>query len=116
MRAWKSTTGLVVLGLVALVTLLIGGVSIWFNEDPPVFPYAAKVLVTTFAGGMTILAIAAMSLWRQGNQTAWLGLWDYPAFFVAHVALFGTWIPDAVLAVVAAAALLLGRPGTPSAS
>jgi hypothetical protein len=32
MRDWKAWTSLVVLGLVALVTLVIGGISVWFND------------------------------------------------------------------------------------
>ena len=117
MRDWKAWTSLVVLGLVALVTLVIGGISVWFNDQPPLFPYAAKVLISTFAAGMTVLAIGAMTLtYRDGNRLAWSSLWAYPAFFVAHVIMLGTYVPDLVLAVVAAAALALGWPRTTSSA
>jgi hypothetical protein len=116
MRDWKAWTSLV-LGLVALATLVIGGISVWFNDQPPVFPYSAKVLISTFAAGMTVLAIGAMTLtYRDRNRLAWYSLWAYPAFFVAHVIMLGTYVPDLVLAVVAAAALALGWPGTTSSA
>lgn len=108
MQGWRSWTGTILMGLIALATLVIGGISIWFNEEPPLFPYPAKVLITTFAGGMTALAVAAMALVvRTGNRVAWMGLWAYPAFFLSHVAFLGTYIPDLILAVVSAAALVL---------
>ncbi len=116
MRDWKAWASLIVLGLVALVTFVIGGISPWFVNGDPVFPYAAKVLISTFAAGMTVLAIGAMTLtYRVGNRLAWYSLWAYPAFFVSHVIALGTYVPDLVLAVVAAAALALGRPRTTAA-
>ena len=117
MRDWKAWTSLVVLGLVALATLVIGGISVWFTDQPPVFPYPAKVLISTFAAGMTFLAIGAMTLtYRDRNRLAWYSLWAYPAFFLAHVIMLGTYVPDLVLALVAAAGLALGWPGTTSSA
>ena len=113
MRDWKAWTSLIVLGLVALVTFVIGGLSPWFVDGDPTFPYAAKVLISTFAAGMTVLAIGAMTLvYRDGNRLAWYSLWAYPAFFISHVLMLGTYVPDLVLAVVAAAALALGLART----
>lgn len=110
MLGWKGWTALPVLCVGALATFVIGGLSIWFVDDP--FPYAANVLITTFAAGMTILAVSALVLlFRDGNRVAWFGLWAYPAFFVSHVALLGTFVPDLVFAVVAAGALALTWPG-----
>lgn len=120
MKAWTS---LIVLGLVVLATFVIGGISVWFVNGDPVFPYPAKMLITIFAAGMTVLAIGAMTLtYRDGNRLAWYSLWAYPAFFVAQVIMLGIHEPDhvpvegLVLAVVAAAALALGRPGTTAAA
>lgn len=114
MRGWKEWTSLVVLSLVVPLTLVIGGVSIWFNEEPPLFPFAAKVLITTFAGGMTVLAVAAMVLaYGRRDRVAWAALWAYPAFFVSHVVLFGTYVPDLILAILCGGALALAWPGKP---
>jgi hypothetical protein len=112
MASWKTWTGGGVLALVLAATFVIGGLSIWFVEDGEPFPYSARVLISTFAAGMTLLG--AVALWRTavaGSRPAWAALWAYPAFFVSHVILLGTYLPDLVLAAVAAGALVLLWPG-----
>ena len=84
----------------------MGGLSIWFVEEP--FAYEARVLITTFAAGMTVLAaVAAVQVYRRGSRLAWMSLWAYPAFFVSHVVMLETYVVDLTLAAVASAALLL---------
>ena len=103
---WRQTFSLVVLALLAALTFLIGGLSIWFVEDA--FEHDARVLITTFAAGMTVLAMLVLfTAYRQGARWAWAAMWVYPAFFLSHVIMLGTYIPDLILAAVAAGALLL---------
>lgn len=100
-----------VLLAVQFLTLLIGGLSIWFVPDP--FPTGALVIISSFAVGMSVLAVTiTLTALRDGARWAWLALWVYPAFFLYHVAALGTVVPDLVLAVIAAGALLGLRPVT----
>lgn len=89
----------VLTGVIALSTL--------FVDDP--FPTEAQVMVASFG-----LAYAAVSLIVTVGairvRTVWFSLWVLPLFLVSHVIALGTWVPDAVLAAVAIAALLLCRP------
>lgn len=98
---WVSA---VLLGLIVLATFVIGGLSINFAEDP--FPFDARVLITSFAAGMTLLAaVALFALEKYDSRSAWVGLLAYPIFFVWHVIALGTYIPDAVLAALSLVAL-----------
>jgi hypothetical protein len=63
-------------------------------------------LVATFGTGMGLLTIAvAATALRRAEPWAWWALCYYPVFFAVHVAVFGTWIPDAGLLVLSGAAL-----------
>lgn len=107
--AWRRWTSTAILGLVALVTFVIGGLSVNFVEDP--FPSDARVLITSFAFGMTFLgAVAIHAVHVHASRSAWLGLWAYPIFFVWHVVALGTYLPDAVLAGLALVGLGLAWP------
>ena len=107
--AWRKWTSTVILSLVGLVTFVIGGLSVNFVDDP--FPSDARVLITSFAFGMTVLAgVAIFALHRHASLSAWAGLWAYPVFFIWHVVALGTLVPDLVLAVVSAAGLVVAWP------
>jgi hypothetical protein len=105
-------------GVLAAVAVLAGVIAMSVNapmEDP--FERDARVLITTFGLGMAVLGAAvALVPFRRGEPWAWCVLWAWPVFFVAHVVTLGTVVPDAVLAVVTAAALLAGRPSRPEAA
>lgn len=104
----KTSFGLLL--AVQSLTMLIGGLSIWFVPDP--FPTGALILISSFAGGMTVLAVVVtVTALRSGARWAWLAMWVYPAFFVFHVIGLGTVVPDLILALVSAAALIGLRPG-----
>jgi hypothetical protein len=63
-------------------------------------------IVATFGTGMGVLTLAvAGTALRRAEPWAWWALCYYPVFFAVHVAVFGTWIPDAVLLVLSVAAL-----------
>jgi magnesium-transporting ATPase (P-type) len=98
--------------VLAAVAVLAGVIAMSVNapmEDP--FERDARVLITTFGVGMAVLAaVVALVPFRHGEPWAWWVLWAWPVFFVAHVVALGTVVPDAVLAVMTAAALLAGRP------
>jgi hypothetical protein len=96
---------LVVLGLLCAVIAL----SVFFVPDT--FEDDALALISTYGVGMGLLVVAlATAGLNAGSRWAWGALWVLPAFFVAHVGLLGTWLPDGVLVVVSATALLLTRP------
>lgn len=87
---------------VGVVTLLVGAGSAFEpgNSDD-------QVLIATFGAGMGLFAIAlALIAFGDRNRLAWAVLWYYPVFFAVHIAVFGTWVPDLPLLVIAAAALL----------
>ena len=78
-------------------------------EDP--FEPDAQVMIATFGVGMAVLtAVLARTALRDGQRWAWAVLWVWPVFFVAHLIGLGTYVPDGVLALVTAAALLAARP------
>jgi hypothetical protein len=72
-------------------------------------------LVATFGAGMGLLTIViAATAYRRGERWAAWAFTYYLLFFAVHIAVFGTWIPDAVLLLLTVAALVLGlrRPVT----
>lgn len=95
------TAVFVVCALVALSTM--------FVDDP--FESAAVVLIASFGSLAAVLGLTAV--WGGiRSRLVRVGLWALPLFFVWHIAALGTWLPDAVLAIVAAAGLvLLVNPG-----
>ena len=98
--------------LVALFALAgVISLSTLFAEDP--FPPAATVLIASFGALSAVLGITAV-IGGIGSRVVRVGLWALPLFFVWHVAALGTWVPDAVFAVVAAVGVVLvsGVPGS----
>jgi hypothetical protein len=90
------TAVLIACALVALSTM--------FVDDP--FEPAAVLLIASF--GTLAAALGLAAVWGGiRSRTVRLGLWALPLFFVWHIAALGTWIPDAVLAVVAASGVVL---------
>jgi len=112
-RSGRRTASWIVLTAMAVFATVIG-VSVLFVTDDP-FPRDAGVLIASFAvlGGVLALAVV-LGPYRRGERWAWNTLWIYPAFLVSHVVALGTVIPDAVLAVIVAIALILGRPARTS--
>ncbi len=103
-----ARAGQAVLTLLGLLCVLIA-ISVYFVPDP--FDSDAQALVATFGAGMGLLVVVlAMSGLGAGSRVAWLALWVLPAFFVSHVALLGTWLPDGLFAVVATFCLVATRP------
>ena len=83
----------------ALVSL-----STMFVDDP--FEPAAVVLIASF--GCLAAALGLVAVWGGvRSRIVRAGLWALPLFFVWHIAALGTWIPDAVLAVIAASGVVL---------
>lgn len=105
MQRWYHTVALAVLLLIEFLMLVIGVSALFVDGDPS--ERDADWLIATFAAGMGLFALA-MTLFgvRRGERWAWLTLWYVPAFFIIHVGALGTFVPDLVLAVVFAAALL----------
>lgn len=92
----------VVLALCALVAL-----STIFVDDP--FEAPAVVLIASFGVLAAVLGLAAV--WGAiRSRIVQLAVWALPLFFVSHIAALGTWMPDAIFAVVSAvgAALVAG--------
>ena len=101
--------------LVAVLSAVIS-LSVYAPMEDPFEP-DAQVLIATFGVGMAVLtAVIARTAFRDGQRWAWAVLWVWPVFFVAHVVGLGTYVPDGVLAVVTAAALLAARPGQAGAA
>ena len=100
--------GQVVLVLLGLLCAVIA-VSVHFVPDP--FDEDATALISTFGVTMGLLVmVLAIAGLNSGSRWAWAALWVLPVFFASHAGLLGIWVPDAVLLVVAAAALLVARP------
>lgn len=96
------TAMLVICGLVAISSA--------FADDP--FPAAAVTLIASFGSLAAVIGIAAV--WGgMRSRTVRVALWALPLFFAWHVAVLGTWIPDAAFAVVSGVGILLldGRRG-----
>lgn len=106
-----ARTGQVILVLFGLINIVFSA-SVYAPSDGP-FPDDAKALIATWGFGMgTLVIVLATAGLASRQQWPWLALWVGPAFLTAHVALLGTWIPDAFLAVIVSAALLVTRPQT----
>jgi hypothetical protein len=92
----------VVLALSAVVAI-----STMFVPDP--FEPDATVLIASFGTLAAVLGLAAV--WgSSGSRVVRVALWAIPLFFIWHVAALGTWIPDAVLAVLSGIGILLLAP------
>ena len=108
----RSRRRTVAAGVLTAIAVLSGVIAVSVNapmEDQ--FEHDARVLITSFGLGMALLSVVvALVPFRRGEQWAWLALWVWPAFFVSHVALLGTVLPDGLFAVVTAGALLLAGP------
>jgi hypothetical protein len=99
----RARVGQVLLTLVFVACALVS-VSTAFVDDP--FEPAAVVLIASFGSLAAVLGLAAV--WGGvRSRTVRAGLWALPLFFVWHIAALGTWVPDAVLAVVAASGVML---------
>ena len=97
------TAVLIACALVALSTM--------FVDDP--FEPSAVVLIASFGTLAAVLGLAAV--WGGvRSRIVRLGLWALPLFFVWHVAALGIWVPDAVLAVVAASGVVLTAGAAPA--
>lgn len=106
---WMRKTAVGLFVAIELVTLMIGGISVWFEITAA--ERDSVVMISTFAIAFTVMAfIITVTGFRRGERWAWLALWVYPAFFVSHVVLLGVVIPDLILAVLLVAALLMARP------
>lgn len=78
--------------------------STMFVDDP--FEPAAVVLIASF--GTLAAALGLAAVWGGvRSRLIRASLWALPLFFVWHVTALGTWIPDAVLAIVAAVGVVL---------
>jgi hypothetical protein len=101
--------GQVVLVLIGTMSALIA-VSVYAPVDEP-FESDAQALIATFgaAFGILVVVLATVGL-AAGERWAWRALWIVPVFLFSHVVLFGTVVPDGVLALLAVAALWLTRP------
>ncbi len=96
---------LVLFGVLCTVIAL----SVFFVPDP--FEPDAQALIGTFGAGMGLLVLMLATLGlASGQRWPWLALWLLPAFFLSHVALIGTVLPDGVFAVISVVALLATRP------
>jgi hypothetical protein len=79
-------------------------ISTMFVDDP--FEPAAVVLIASFGSLAAALGLAAV--WAGVRSRAIrISLWALPLFFVWHIAALGTWVPDAVLAIIAASGAAL---------
>lgn len=97
---------LVLLGAVCTVV----AVSVWFAPDSEPFPREANVLISTFGAAMGILVFLLALGLRTAGTPQWAALWVLPAFFLSHILMLGTWIPDAAFLILSVAALLATRP------
>ncbi len=105
----RSNAAAAILVVIAVLSGVIA-VSVYFVTDEP-FPDSANLLIATFGAGMAVLAtLIAVIPFRRGERWAWAALWVWPAFFVAHVVVLGTWVPDGIFAAATAGALLMSRP------
>lgn len=104
----RVAQGLMVLFGVLMIVFLA---SVYADTGDTAFPDDAKALIASAGVGLGIVVILLATVGiNSGERWAWLALWVLPAFFVAHVALLGTWIPDGVLAVLSVIALVVTRP------
>ena len=104
----QARAGQVVLTLLGLLCGVIA-VSVYFVPDP--FDPDSQALIATFGAGFGafVVILAAVGLSRHPGM-AWPALWILPVFFVSHVALLGTWLPDGIFFLVACGALAATAP------
>lgn len=102
-----SQAVIVLFGVLTVVFLS----SVYADSTATRFPDDANALIATagVALGLLVIVLATAGI-SSGERWAWLALWVLPVFFVAHVALLGTWLPDAVFAVLSVVALFFTRP------
>jgi len=105
----SARIGQAVLVLLGLLSAVIA-VSVYAPMEDPFEP-DAQALIATFgvAFGVLVVVLATAGLGSR-QRWAWGALWVLPVFLVSHVLLLGTVLPDAVLAVLAVAALAATRP------
>lgn len=123
---WYEKAAIVILMIMGLLTFVFG-VSAVFVDEPLVdaltgeavavraqieaFEHDTNVLIATFAPGMAVFGwVITLTALRRGERWAWLVMWYYPVFFVLHVVLLGTVVPDLPLGVLSALALLALAP------
>lgn len=99
----RIRTGQVLLVIVFALCAVIS-ISTFFADDP--FPREACVLIASFGCAFAALGIVLVTTAIRVAAVR-RGLWVLPLFFVSHVAMLGTWVPDAILAIVSAAAVVL---------
>lgn len=102
----RVRTGQVVLTVLFVLSGVIA-LSTLFATDP--FEHDAVVLIASFGALGAVLGVAGV--WGGvGSRLVRMALWALPLFFAWHIAALGTWMPDAVLGVIAGigAALLTG--------
>ena len=104
----STRLGQAVLVLFGVLCAVISG-SVYAAPDP--FPADANALIATFgiAFGALVVVLAALGL-SSGHPWAWQALWILPVFFVSHVLLLGTLLPDGAFLLLSVAALALSRP------
>lgn len=57
---------------------------------------------------VVVLGIAViLGPFRRGERWAWWALWCYPAFFVIHIIAFGTFVIEAIFALICVSSLLV---------
>lgn len=127
-RRWYERAAVIALLIIGVLTFVFG-VSVLFVEDSLVdsltvdveplraemetFEHDTNVLIATFSPGMALFgsAITLIPL-GKGERWAWVVMWYYPVFFLLHVGLLGTVIPDLPLAAISVLALVALAPRT----
>lgn len=98
---------MVIFGLLTIVFYS----SVYAATGEEAFADDANALIATggAALGVVVIVLATAGI-NSGERWSWLALCVLPAFFLAHAVLLGTWIPDAVFAVLSIGALVVTRP------
>jgi hypothetical protein len=105
----RVRTGQTILTLVLILCALVS-LSTAFVDDP--FEPDAVLLIASF--GVLACMLGLASVWGGvRSRLIRISVWALPLFFISHLAVLGTWLPDGVLAVVSAigAALVAGAGG-----
>jgi hypothetical protein len=90
--------------------------SVYAATGDEAFPNEANGLIASAGAALGVLVILlATAGLNSGERWAWLGLWTLPAFFIAHAALLGIWLPDGIFAAVSVGALVVTKPRYASA-
>lgn len=106
----SSRAGQVVLALLGLLSIVIA-LSVYGAPDP--FESDAQALIASFGAGFGVMVVMlAVAGLNAGQTWAWLVLWILPVFFISHVVLVGTLLPDGAFAVVSVLSLVATRPST----